>query len=307
MTKSRGKKCNINERGEIMEEKFLEFMKNNRLSKNSRDSYLSDIKIFKKYYYDSYGEELTTLVHADISMYITYMRKEGRSVSTINRVIAAIKQYNLFLIEEKLQDGLVILDKDYIKVQRSMIPKKIPTQQQVNKLQHSACRDEKNAKRDYCFMAIFIFGGLRESEIVDLRVIDVKLEDRFLNIIGKGNKFRQVVINSVMYDALSEYLKERLEIKTENPYLFVGQKNKKNTEPLRRNFCNRLLDKYKELCNIPDLHPHALRAYFCTNALHNAGYKIDQVANQAGHSSLNTTKQYLIEDQKDLITLADNL
>ena len=265
----------------LMEEKFISYMKDNGLSENTYKSYLSDIKIFKKYYFDSYGEELTTLVHADIKMYCSYMIKIGRSALTINRVIASIKQYNLFLIEEKLQDNIVILDKDYIKVQKSMVEKNLPTEQEINKLKHSACRDEKNSKRDFCFIVLFIYGGLRESEIVNLRIIDVKLDDRFLNIIGKGNKFRQVVINSIMYDALSEYLEERLAMNTENPHLFVGQKNMKNKEPLRRNFCNRLLNKYKEICNIKDLHPHLLRSFFCTNALHNAGYSIDQVANQA--------------------------
>ena len=127
------------------------------------------------------------------------------------------------------------------------------------------------------------------------------MENKFINIIGKGNKFRQVVINSSMYDALTDYLEERNAIKTDNPYLFIGQKNKNTKEPLRRNFCNRLLDKYKDLCKTAKLHPHILRALFCSNALHNAGYSIDQVANQAGHSSLNTTKQYLISDRESII------
>ena len=290
-----------------MEEQFLNFMKDNGLAKNTYNSYLSDIKIFQKYYFDTYGEDLTTLVHADIKMYCSYMIKIGRSVHTINRAIAAIKQYNLFLIDQKLQQDIVIIDKDYIKVQKSIVQKVLPTEQEINKLKHSACRDKRNSKRDFCLIAIFIYGGLRESEIVNLRIIDVKLENRFLDIIGKGNKFRQVVINNIMYDALSEYLEERKTMKTNNPYLFVGQKNMKNTKPLRRNFCNRLLNKYKALCNIKDLHPHLLRSFFCTNALHNAGYSIDQVANQAGHSSLNTTKGYLITNQKDLISLANNL
>ena len=104
-----------------------------------------------------------------------------------------------------------------------------------------------------------------------------------------------------------EYLEERYKIDTDNPYLFVGQKNRNNKEQLNRNFCKRLLNKYKDLCKIDKLHPHLLRAYFCTNALHNAGYTIDQVANQAGHSSLNTTKGYLVTSQEDLVSLANKL
>ena len=110
-----------------------------------------------------------------------------------------------------------------------------------------------------------------------------------------------------MHNALKEYLEERENIKTENPYLFLGQKNINTKRPLNRNFCNRLLNKYKELCKIEKLHPHMLRSYFCSNALHNAGYSIDQVANQAGHSSLNTTKSYLVTDKEDLLSMANKL
>lgn len=290
-----------------MEEKFLDFMKDNGLSEYTCKSYASDVKIFKRYYLDSYGEELTTLIHADVRMYLSYLSKHNASAKTINRKLAALKQYNLFLINEKVQDNIAILDKDYIKIQTSMIQKKIPSIQEINKLKHFACRDEKRPKRDYCFVSIFIYGGVRESEMVTIRLVDIKLEDKFINIIGKGNKFRQIVINSVMYDAINEYLEERNSIETNNPYLFIGQKNKNTTKPLNRNFCNRLLDKYKNICNIKDLHPHALRAYFCSNALHNAGYSIDQVANQAGHSSLNTTKGYLVTEQEDLVSLANKL
>ena len=264
-----------------MLEKFIKYMKRKSLSENTYNSYANDVKIFKQYYEDSYGEELTTLVHADIKMYCNFLLKNNISSTSINRKLAALKQYNLFLIDEGLQKDIVILDKDYIKIQKSMINKTIPSMQEINKLKHFACRDEKNAKRDSCFLSILIYGGLRESEIVSIRLIDIKLEERFINIIGKGNKFRQIVINNFMYDALSEYLEERNSIDTINPYLFIGQKNKNSKEPLNRNFCNRLLDKYKDLCKIEKLHPHCLRSFFCSNALHNAGYSIDQVANQA--------------------------
>ena len=185
--------------------------------------------------------------------------------------------------------------------------KELPTIQELNKLKHFASKDTKNPERDYCFIALFTYGGLRESELVNLRLVDIKLDERFLNIFGKGNKFRQVIINNIMYDALSSYLEIRKSIKTENSYLFLGQKNINTKKPLNRNFCNRLLDKYKGLCKLAKLHPHLLRSYFCTNALHTAGYSIEQVAAQAGHSSLNTTKAYLATKKEDLISLANNL
>ena len=290
-----------------MKEKFLQYMKNNALSENTYKSYANDIKLFEQYYKDSYGENLTNLTHADISMYLNYLLKHSISPITINRKLSAIKMYNLFLVESNIQNDIVINDKDYIKIQKTIINKEIPSTQEINKLKHFSSRDLKNSKRDYCFMCIVIYGGLRESEIVSIKLNDINLDNRILNIIGKGNKFRQVIINNEMHNALKEYLEERENIKTENPYLFLGQKNINTKRPLNRNFCNRLLNKYKELCKIEKLHPHMLRSYFCSNALHNAGYSIDQVANQAGHSSLNTTKSYLVTDKEDLLSMANKL
>lgn len=291
-----------------MEDNFVLFMQNQNLSINTCSSYLSDIQLFKRYYNDSYGEKLNILLHADLMMYRSYLLNNNISAQSINRKIAAIKMYNLFLIENKIQDSLIVTDKDYIKVQKSMIKKDIPSVQDINKLKHFTCKDEKNAKRDYCFICILVYGGVRESELVTIRIVDIHLEEKYINIIGKGNKFRQIMINNYMYDAIKDYLDERLTININSPYLFVGQKTKNNGgKPLNRNFCNRLLNKYKELCKIAKLYPHLLRSFFCSHALHDAGYTIDQVANQAGHSSLNTTKKYLVTDQEDLLSLANRL
>lgn len=279
-------------------EKFILYMKEQNISDNTCNSYANDIKLYKKYYKDSFGEDLTNLIHEDISMYRSYLLKHNISAISINRKISALKMYNEFLVHEGLQEKVIIIDKDYIKVQKSMIQKQLPSERDINMLKHFSCRDEKNSKRDFCIIILLLYAGLRESELVNLRIVDIKLEERFLNIIGKGNKFRQVMINNLMYNALKDYLDERQNMNIKNPYLIIGQKNKQTQKPLNRNFCNRLLNKYKEICKINYLHPHLLRSYFCSNALHNAGYTIEQVANQAGHSSLNTTKGYLIQSRK---------
>lgn len=288
-------------------EKFILYMKEQNISDNTCNSYANDIKLYKKYYKDSFGEDLTNLIHEDISMYRSYLLKHNISAISINRKISALKMYNEFLVHEDLQEKVIIIDKDYIKIQKSMIQKQLPSERDINMLKHFSCRDKKNSKRDFCIIILLLYAGLRESELVNLRIVDIKLEERFLNIIGKGNKFRQVMINNLMYNALKDYLDERQNMNIKNPYLIIGQKNKQTSKPLNRNFCNRLLNKYKEICKINYLHPHLLRSYFCSNALHNAGYTIEQVANQAGHSSLNTTKGYLISEQKDLLKLSNLL
>ena len=290
-----------------MKEEFITYMKEKSMSENTYQNYYRDIILFEKYFEDSYGEKLDKLVNADVKMYIEYLKKKNISYKTINRKIASLKLYNEFLVSNNIQNDVVILAKDYIKIHDSLIQKELPTEQEINRLKHFSSGSEKNSKRDYCFISLLIYAGLRESEIINLRIVDIKLDDRFINVIGKGNKFRQVIINNSMYDALSDYLEERNSLDVKNGYLFFGQKSKDINEPLNRNFVNRLLEKYKKICGINNLHPHLLRSYFCSNALHNAGYTIEQVANQAGHNSLNTTKAYLVTKKEDLISLANRL
>lgn len=290
-----------------MLDKFIKYMKNEGMTKNTYQSYASDVKLFQNYYEDSYDEKLQILTHSDISMYKSYLLNQNMVAGTINRKLSALKLYNQFLINQNIQSDIAIKAKDYIKIQKSMVKKKLPSESDIKKLKHFANKDEKNSKRDYCFIILLLYGGFRESELIKIKLTDIKLDDRFINIIGKGNKFRQVIINNLMYDALQDYLEERKNLKIKNSYLFIGQKNKNTLEPLNRNFCNRLLNKYKNICKIDKLHPHLLRAFFCSNALHNAGYTIEQVANQAGHSSLNTTKEYLYTEKKDLLTLSNKL
>ena len=256
------------------------------LSENSYLSYNSDIKQFENYYLDYYGEELTILTHQDIIAYKTYLlNRMNRSVSTINRMLASLKNYNEFLVETGVQNDIVILDRDYIKVQNQKVAKIIPSEKEINKLKHFSCKDSKHSERDYCIIVLASHGGFRVSELVNIKISDIILEERYIKIIGKGNKFRRVIISDVMLDALTEYLKIRLEIKTESPYLFVGQKtNSIGGKPLNRNFFNRTLDKYNSLCKISKLHPHILRAYFCRTAIHKAGYSYEQVASQARSS-----------------------
>lgn len=287
---------------------FKDFMENElRLSENSINSYYSDVTLYEKYYKDSYDEDLIELVYADVKMYKQYLLNNSIAPKTINRKLTSLRTYNDFLIQENIQTEMVIKDRDFIKIQKSKLNNNIISIQDVNKIKHYAAKDLKNSKRDFCFISILCYGGLRASEITNLKIKDIKLDEKELYIVGKGEKFRTVVINNIMYSAITDYLEGRQQLNTKNPYLFVSQKSINTRKPVNRNFCNRMLDKYKNLCKLDDLHPHLLRHFYGTNALHNAGYTIEQVASQMGHSNINTTKGYLDTEKEDMMALANKL
>ena len=60
-----------------MQNKFIEFMKKDGLSENTYMNYANDVKLFEKYYNDSYGEEINQIIHADISTYINHLFKHN--------------------------------------------------------------------------------------------------------------------------------------------------------------------------------------------------------------------------------------
>ena len=138
---------------------------------------------------------------------------------------------------------------------------------------------ESGSKRDYAIVTLFAYSGIRRSECANLRLDQVDLTAREIRVIGKGDKQRLVYINDKIIHALREYLKER---NSDSPYFFVSRQSEK----LTTSRINQIFNRYSDVIT-----PKSLRHFFCSNALEN-GYSIHEVANQAGHSNVQTTLIY---------------
>lgn len=188
-----------------MEEKFIEYMKENRLSENTISSYAADVRLFIKYFKDQFDEEVIKIEHIIVTEYIKALKNQKRTAETINRKISAIKMYNDFLIEIGIQTENVIKPKDYIKLQPKLMAPYSPTEKEVLKLKLTA----KDNKRDLAIITTFAHGGIRVSELIRLELTDLNFESKSIVINGKGNKVRMIVMADVVYDTLQDYLEER--------------------------------------------------------------------------------------------------
>lgn len=188
-----------------MQEKFIEYMKENRLSENTISSYAADVRLFIKYFKDQFDEEVIKIEHIIVTEYIKALKNQKRTAETINRKISAIKMYNDFLIEIGIQNENVIKPKDYIKLQPKLRAPYSPTEKEVLKLKLTA----KDNKRDLAIITTFAHGGIRVSELIRLELTDLNFESKSIVINGKGNKVRMIVMADVVYDTLQEYLEER--------------------------------------------------------------------------------------------------
>lgn len=288
-----------------MLEEFENYMIKNKLSENTYKSYLLDVKLYVNYYKDTYGEDLEKLNSIDIQTYKSYLKNiENQKPVTINRKLTALKKFNEYLVSSKIQCDIVIDKRDYIKIAPNFVKKDAPDEKEINKLIHKA----GESKRDTCMIVLASNGGLRAEEIVSIKLTHIHLEERFIAIIGKGEKYREVTINDKMYKALKEYLEERKDINQDNPYLFVGKKsNFYKDKSMSRSIVNRILNKYNVDVKIKDLHPHTLRHYFGSTAYYKAGYSLIQIASQLGHSDIKTTRGYIDNHNKDMLELSNRL
>ncbi|MFT3951714.1 MAG: tyrosine-type recombinase/integrase [Oscillospiraceae bacterium] len=261
-----------------MLEEFSEYLRQLGKSENTVIAYSRNIRLYITWCRSSFGEEPSLLYRANILEYISYMRNvRDYDPKTVNNHIASLKSLNEYLIGTGRQTDSVVHNSDFMKIQI-----RYASPCTVGKKDVEAFRQrllESGNKRDYAIVTLYAYAGIRRSECAALKLDQVDLVSKEIYIVGKGNKHRVVYINDKIVFAIREYLKEH---RSDSPYLFISRQNKKMS-PSR---INQIFNRYSDVIT-----PKTLRHYFCSNALEN-GYSIHEVANQAGHSNVQTTLIY---------------
>ena len=284
-----------------MEENILEKFKNYLDDKYSSDeeqntqkSYLSDIKLFLKYFEDEFGEKIVSFSRGHIMEYKNYMlNKKNYKFTTINRKLASISVYENFLIENDIKKAKDIRDRDFYKIDLPYVSADMLPRKTIKKIRLEA---SKSNIRDYALIVLIDEAGLRVSEAIKIQLErDVNLDMRRITIFGKGRKVREAFINDEIYEALDDYIKERNEIlkelNTTNKYLFISNKSKKTGNHIHRSTVNKMLNKYIEQLNEKKLHPHTLRHDFATTR-YEEGYSDMRLKKSLGQTS-NAVNRYV--------------
>jgi site-specific recombinase XerD len=143
--------------------------------------------------------------------------------------------------------------------------------------------------RSPAIIGLFMYTGVRLSELVNLKVNEVDLHNKSLFIkCGKGKKDRVIPLHPSIIELLKKYLKERQRIGRECPYFFTSLKydQKMDTKTV-----NRLVWKLRDKSGIY-FYPHLLRHTFATLMLE-GGCDIFSLSKMMGHSDIKTTTIYL--------------
>jgi integrase/recombinase XerC len=162
---------------------------------------------------------------------------------------------------------------------------------------------KKPSLRDYAIITLLIHAGLRVSEACRIDLDDVTLLERSgsAQLLGKGNKYREVPLNITARKAINDWLDKRGIVP--GP-LFTSQKKGGRLTPKG---IQQLITRYAYKAHLPEgikVTPHVLRHTFCKDLI-DKDVSIDQIAALAGHHNINTTAKYTVPSQKDLQRAVD--
>ena len=280
---------------------FKDYLKIERgLSKNSIISYEHDlIKLTKFLEIDKRIKPLQ-LSPEIIKEFIRYLSKDV-SPSTQSRIISGIKSFYEYLLFEKLIKSNPLAEIEQPKTQR-----KLPDTLSIDEINLMVSKIEKNKNEYYRNIAIIetMYGcGLRVSELINLKISDLYLDEDFLKVTGKGNKQRLVPISSINKKCIVKYLNEsRSKIKinpTHSDTLFLNRRGK----GLTRAMIFTIVKNLTKLAGVKkNISPHTFRHSFATHLLEN-GADLKTIQQMLGHESITTTEIYTHLDNSALVNV----
>ena len=228
--------------------------------------------------------------------YIAWLKVEGVATRSIARKLSAIRSFFRYLSREgKLENNPFGHDsRSRRKAFQMKLEKRLPdflTVDEMQRLLTAADLATPQGKRDMAIMELLYATGLRVSELVNLNLESIDLDNREIRVWGKGRKERITLMGAPAVRALEFYLdRGRPELlgKNRSRACFISRYG----ERLIARRVQKLLDKYAQIAMIDKrVHPHTLRHSFATHML-DGGADLRVVQELLGHSSLSSTQIY---------------
>jgi integrase/recombinase XerD len=259
-----------------------------RLAGNSLEAYSRDLGRLAAFA-EKHGTRIDALTLHDLEAFVRDLMTAGLSPASTARSVAAVRGYYKFL---RLNGSIAVNPADDLRSPRSFkaLPKFLSTED-VDALLNAPDVTKPRGLRDRALIELLYATGLRVSELVGLRIADVRLSEGFLKTIGKGSKERIVPIGDEAASWVGKYLKDARPIlakKREVPWLFLNNRGQR----LSRVGFWKGLKAYGTKAGIrASLSPHVLRHSFATHLL-DRGADLRAIQAMLGHADLSTTQIY---------------
>ncbi len=270
-------------------EKYERYLRDEkRASKNTLSSYLRDIRQFGEYLEGFTDASYVTAGDEVLGKYIDHLRLAGKSVATVSRNIASLKNFYIYLLSQGL-----VTDNPALKLVPEKTAQKLPqvmTAREIELLlEQPECTDRKGY-RDRAMLELLYATGIRVSELIGLDVSDVNLSAGIIQCRGK-DKVRAIPLYPTAVKALRDYVDFIRPDMIANPSersLFVNISG----ERMSRQGFWKIIKAYQQKAGIEkDITPHTLRHSFATHLLEN-GADLRSIQEMLGHSDISSTQIY---------------
>jgi integrase/recombinase XerD len=259
------------------------------LSKNTLDAYRRDLVLYANWLD---GRVLNETAECDLQAYFSDAHAATKA-TTANRRLTVFKRY----FRWALREGLVATDPT-LKLQSAKQALRVPktlTESQVEALLGAPDTSEALGIRDRTMLELMYASGLRVSELVTLKTLNLGMNDNVLRVLGKGAKERLVPFGEVASQWLHKYLSgPRTELLggKQTTDLFVTVRGLTPGTAMSRVMFWMLVKKYAVAAGIhAPMSPHTLRHAFATHLL-NHGADLRAVQMLLGHADISTTTIY---------------
>ena len=284
------------------------------MSNNTIRSYKNTFSQFIEYLVDKENYKITDITFSNVTResvlnYLNYIEEEKKNtIRTRNQRLACIKSFYQFCLVEDIENMENI--QKVLTIKSKKFPKKVIdylTEEELKKLLESIDTSSIKGRRNLVVLSLMYDTAARASEIINLKVEDIHLEEKYVILDGKGKKERIVPIMEQTVSLINQYQKE---FNIKSGYLFPN----KDGSCMSNHFIEDLMHKYTNNFS-KNITPHTMRH---TRAIHllSAGVPLIYLRDLLGHESITTTEIYakvLEEDKFEAIrnaspnTISDNL
>ena len=268
---------------------FEHYLKEDKkASANTLSSYMRDIRQLSAYLESHTDEEILSADAETLGEYVSWLKDNGKSVATVSRSIASIKNLYSYLFIQQLitvnPATKLVSDKSVQKLPQILTSKEVELL-----LEQPRCVDAKGY-RDRAMLELLYATGMRVTELIDLDIGDVNLGAGVVRCHSR-NKERMIPMYPAAVKALEDYItlvRPQMIAAPDEPSLFV---NVSGDRMSRQGFW-KIIKYYQKKANIEkDITPHTLRHSFAAHLLEN-GAHIHAIQEMLGHADISSTQVY---------------
>ena len=276
---------------------YMRYLKLERnLSQNTIEAYRNDLRWLLAYV-NYHGLKVETVKLEDLDNFSASLHDQRITPRSQARILSGVRSFFKFL----LLDGFIDADPTELLVSphvRNALPDVLSTVE-VDRLEASIDLSKWEGQRNRAIIEVLFSCGLRVSELVNLKLSNLYVEEKFVRVTGKGDKERLVPISSRALDELNAWFADRnvMRIKPgEEDYVFLNRRG----AHLTRTMILIMIKRQAVAAGITKtISPHTLRHSFAT-ALLEGGADLIAIQAMMGHEDIATTEIYTHIDTSSL-------